>query len=371
MSAKSMQFIVPAGNLAGVNSPYAEVIQGVVDTGNLIGGEQVIAFENELAIFLGSKYALSLASGMDALIIALKALELPEKSNVVVADNAGGYASLAVLSAGHRPVFCDVQEHNFLIGLDNIQTYKSKIDAIVVTHLYGQMANMFSLVDWAKSNKVPIIEDCAQSFGAVQNEKRAGTFGTIGGFSYYPTKNLGGIGDGGAICTDDHDLANRVHVLRQYGWTKRYNIESKGGRNSRLDSINAAVLRVKLRNIDQENDKRREIFKKYLSSAQDSTFFHNKIVSQENVVHLAVGTYDTPEDMISFFKTNGVELTRHYPIRDSDQKGLNYLGVDLPTPLSQKLCNTVISVPLYPWLTDDQISHVCASLEEWGKRVGR
>ncbi|WP_190277006.1 DegT/DnrJ/EryC1/StrS family aminotransferase [Candidatus Planktophila sulfonica] len=365
MSKTLRNFVVPAGNLAGQNTEYLGAISEQLKSGSLIGGNAVSKFEENLATYVGANHVLSLASGMDALIIGLTALNLPPMSNVLVADNAGGYASLAVLSTGHRPIFCDVNPSDFEMDLDFATDFSDEIQAVVVTHLYGRMADMNSIMAWAKKNDIKVIEDCAQSIGAIQDQKQAGTFGDIGTFSFYPTKNLGGVGDGGAICTDNDLYAERINKLRQYGWKHRYNISEKFARNSRLDSINAAVLDEKLKTLNQSNMRRREILTQYISSFSSGIFFQDRSVALDNVAHLAVGVCENPTEMINFFGAEGVELTRHYPIPDSLQEGLNYLGVDKATPTSHRLCKQVVSLPIYPWLTDEQVNLVCIVAQKW------
>ena len=367
MSSTRGKFVVPAGNLAGQNSAYIRAISDQLESGSLIGGVAVTTFEKNLASYLDSNHVLSLASGMDALIIALTALNLPPMSRVLVADNAGGYSSLAVLSAGHRPIFCDVNPLDFNIDVNFVNDFPDEIKAVIVTHLYGRMANMNSIMAWAKLNNIKVIEDCAQSIGAMLDEKQAGTFGDIGTFSFYPTKNLGGIGDGGAICTDNDLYADRVKRIRQYGWKNRYNISEKFARNSRLDSINAAVLDEKLKTLDEANRRRREILSRYISAFPPGVFFQDRKLHLDNVAHLSVGVCENPIEMINFFDQEGVELTRHYPIPDSHQEGLNYLGVERSTPISHRLCNQVVSLPIYPWLTDYQVDLVCNVAEKWSK----
>lgn len=368
MSTRSKDPFVPAGNLAGINDAYLDLVNRAISAGTLVGGQIVSDFESDLARYLDSNHVFSLASGMDALILSLIALQLPSKSRVLVADNAGGYASLAVLSAGHVPVFCDVSAETFLIDLESIGDRVNGANALIMTHLYGQMGNMAEVMSWARERNILVIEDCAQSFGAAQLEKKSGTFGDIGAFSFYPTKNLGGIGDGGAICTSNQDYANRIKTLRQYGWSDRYNIVHANARNSRLDSINATVLRAKLSSIDANNRTRREILQKYVDAFGDTPFFSYKFVAADNVAHLAVGKTSNTQEMIKFFQENGIELSRHYPIPDSKQTGLNYLGVEFSNPVSQQVCEQVISIPIYPWLTEEQVNHVCEVIKIWCKQ---
>ncbi len=367
MNSLKAPYFVPAGNLAGVNGKYTQLVAQVLESGNLIGGKYVQTLESELAGYLKTKYVFTVASGMDALILSLTSLGLAENSPVLVADNGGGYASLAVLSSRLKPIFCDVSENDYLVNTETLSRFTGNAKAIIVTHLYGQMADMAAISSWAKNRGMFIIEDCAQSFGAVQNGKHAGTIGDLGAFSFYPTKNLGGIGDGGAICTDNHLMAAQISALRQYGWLNKYDISIENARNSRMDAINAAVLADKLSEIDLQNARRREILSRYLRAAVGIDFFPYKQINSDHVAHLAVGISKTPQKMIAFFADKSIELTRHYPFQDSQQLGLNQKGSALNTDTAKWLCESVISLPIYPWMSDEQVSHVCNSLVEWGK----
>ncbi len=367
MNSLEAPYFVPAGNLAGVNGKYGQLVAQVLESGNLIGGKYVHTLESKLTRYLNSKYVFTVASGMDALILSLTSLGLPENSPVLVADNGGGYASLAVLSSKLKPIFCDVSEDNYLVNTKTLSKFEGNAKAIIVTHLYGQMADMAAISSWAKDRGIFIIEDCAQSFGAVQNGKHAGTIGDLGAYSFYPTKNLGGIGDGGAICTDNELMAAQISALRQYGWLNKYDISIENARNSRMDAINAAVLTDKLSEIDLQNARRREILSRYLRASEGIGFFPYKQINADNVAHLAVGISKTPEKMIEYFADKGIELTRHYPLQDSQQLGLNQNGSTLNTDTAKWLCESVVSLPIYPWLSDEQVSHVCNSLVEWGK----
>lgn len=367
MNSTEARYFVPAGNLAGVNGKYTQLVAQVLESGNLIGGKYVQTLESDLAKYLNSKYVFTVASGMDALILSLTSLGLAENSPVLVADNAGGYASLAVLSSRLKPIFCDVSENDYLVNIETLSRFAGNAKAIIVTHLYGQMADMAAISSWAKNRGMFIIEDCAQSFGAVQNGKHAGTIGDLGAFSFYPTKNLGGIGDGGAICTNNHLLAAQISALRQYGWLNKYDISIENARNSRMDAVNAAVLADKLSEIDLQNARRREILSRYLRASEGISFFPYNQLNADNVAHLAVGVSKTPEKMIKYFADQGIELTRHYPFQDSQQLGLNQKGISLNTDTAKWLCKSVVSLPIYPWMSDEQVSHVCNSLVEWGK----
>jgi dTDP-4-amino-4,6-dideoxygalactose transaminase len=293
-------------------------------------------------------------------------LDLPEKSNIAVADNAGGYASLAVLESGHVPVFCDVSEENFQINVTDLQSLVG-LKAVVVTHLYGQAAKIQEICEWSLKNSIYVIEDVAQALGAQVGDKKVGTFGDIACFSFYPTKNLGGIGDGGAVASDNSSIIDRIRVLKQYGWSERYKISTTKGRNSRLDAINAAVLTEKLVKLDAENYRRRLIYEKYLESDFNHSLFRNRNIKEDNVVHLAIGTTNKKSDLIKHFQSHGVQIGEHYPHTDSSQSGLNYLSILRPTPIASMLCKSNVSIPIYPNLTDSQIEVVRKAIYTWNE----
>lgn len=361
MSAK---ILVPAGDLSGINSKYLPLVSEVLNDGQLVGGRHVVQLEKDLQDYLVAKYAISVASGMDALILAILALDFPPKSRIAVLNNAGGYASLAVLSSGHVPVFCDSTQENIQLDINDLKA-QPDLKGVIVTHLYGQLSKMDQILRWAKEKNLRVIEDCAQAFGAYSGEKFAGTFGDIGCFSFYPTKNLGGIGDGGAVVTNSDELANSIKRLKQYGWGNRYNIEFQNGRNSRLDAVNAVVLSAKIAEVAAMNNRRREIYSKYLEADFNESLFPNRNLDRSNVVHLAVGLCSRPEKLIDFFGKAGIEVGRHYPIPDSMQPGLNYASEIRATPNAERICASNVTFPLYPHLSDEQVKLVSEKIREW------
>jgi aminotransferase EvaB len=363
----SSRVVVPAGDLSGLNSKFVPLVSDVIAQGKLIGGSHVTQFENQLSEYVGTKHAISVASGMDALVLAIQALNFPPKSKIAVLNCGGGYASLAVLSCGHIPVFCDSTTTD--IQLDFADLHKlEKLSGVIVTHLYGQLTEISQILEWAHQKDVRVIEDCAQAFGAERHEKRAGSFGDVGCFSFYPTKNLGGIGDGGAVVTNSDVIAKSISRLKQYGWGNRYNIEFRDGRNSRLDAINAVVLSAKILEIDSMNSRRREIFSKYLEADLSNTLFPNQKLDSTNVVHLAVGLCSNPSGLIDFFAEVGIEVGQHYPMPDSMQPGLNYLSEERATPNADWICRSNVTFPLYPHLTQNQVELVAKTIGDWVKR---
>lgn len=363
--------LVPSGDLAGVNSIYLDEIKEVLVNGTLVGGKYVEKFESNLAFYLNSDHVISTASGMDALILALTSLDLPKKSNVLVANNGGGYASLAVVSAGLNPVFADIESDGYLLCLNDLTKWTDNVSAVIATHLYGKMLNMKKLIDWAKAKDIYVIEDCAQAIGAKQQGKKSGTFGDIGCFSFYPTKNLGGLGDGGAVTTSNSQLAAKIRKLANYGWNGRYNIEVVNGRNSRLDAINAVVLNKKLEQLDSENEKRRKILNKYIEELKPFSIMLDRILDESHVAHLATGTVDKASSLIDFCGERGIQITRHYPILDSDQTGLHVSNEGVHTPKAKNHCEKVVNLPIYPNLKLDQQELVISAVIGWSKSIAK
>ena len=342
---------VPSGDLAEVNSIYLKEIEEVLFNGALIGGKYVEKFERNLASYLNSDHVISTASGMDALILALTSLDLPKKSNVLVVNNGGGYASLAVVSAGLNPVFADIESDGYLLCLNDLTRWSDKVSAVVATHLYGKMLNMEQLIDWAKAKGVYVIEDCAQAIGAKQQGKKSGTFGDIGCFSFYPTKNLGGIGDGGAVTTSNSHLAAKIRKLANYGWNGRYNIE----------------LNKKLEQLDSENEKRRTILNKYIKELKPFSIMLDRSLDESHVAHLATGQVDKVSSLVDFCGERGIQISRHYPILDSDQNGLCASNESVDTPKARNHCEKVVNLPIYPNLKVDQQESVISAVVEWCK----
>jgi len=361
-------YSVPSGDLREVNLKYASEINRVLEVGSFIGGDFVSDFENRLSNYLGSNYVISVASGMDALILSLSSLGLPPKSRVLVANNAGGYASLAAISAGFEPVYCDIEPSGFLLDTNELNKWNGQVKAIIATHLYGKMLDMSIISKWAQENEVRIIEDCAQAIGALQNGKRAGTFGEVGCFSFYPSKNLGGIGDGGAISTSDPEIAERLRKLANYGWGSRYKIDLAGGRNSRLDAVNAVVLSGKLPNLDENNGTRRRILSRYIEEFKNYSFMIDKNATDSHVGHLASGRVANPEGFIEFCKNRGVQVSRHYPHLDSDQRGLFAGEAEVNTPFAAGHCAEVVNLPIYPGLQEKQVDKVISTVLAWHER---
>ena len=345
-----------------------EACKRVIKSGHYIHGPEHAAFEGELANFLGSEHAIGVASGTDALQLALRAVGCDRDSKVISAANAGGYASVAATGIGCEMIYCDVDPISLVITDDTLAPLLTKdIHAVVVTHLYGNIAPIDRIQRLCEPLGIRVIEDCAQAIGGQIGTKRIGTMGDIGTFSFYPTKNLGGAGDGGAVVTNDPVLASQVRKLRQYGWNGRYSIESSGGINSRLDEIQAAVLRIGIPKIDLLNAKRREIVKQYREAFCTTKL---RIVTEDSkcsTSHLAVVRVPKEIGRDRFqngLTVKGIQTAIHYPILDCDQQGLPHRNTVDRVPESRTAKEEIISLPCFPEMTSSEVMTVIATISE-------
>jgi dTDP-3-amino-2,3,6-trideoxy-4-keto-D-glucose/dTDP-3-amino-3,4,6-trideoxy-alpha-D-glucose/dTDP-2,6-dideoxy-D-kanosamine transaminase len=337
-------------------------VTNVVNSGWYVMGPEHENFELEFADYCGTAHAIGVGNGTDALELALLALDCGPGDEVITVANAGGYTTTACVSVGATPVYVDIDPESLTMSTESLATALSdKTKAVVVTHLYGQLADIDEILATLSARNIPVIEDCAQAHGATRNGKRAGSFGTLGTFSFYPTKNLGALGDGGAIATSDSKLANRLRELHQYGWTSRYQATTPRGRNSRLDEIQAAVLRIKLRHLDVWNTRRRDIAKRYaevsgvsIIGAQDESF----------VAHLCIARHDDRDTIMEKLHAQGVDTAIHFPTLDCHQPAMkNQSWRAMPLNESENTVNTIFSLPCFPELADKEVDYVCKALE--------
>jgi len=350
-----------------ISPSIKQAISRVIDSGWLVLGQEVKAFEEEFASYCHSSYCVSVANGTDALELALRALGIERGKTVLTVANAGMYSTIAIQLTGARPVFADIMAESLLIDVDDLKRIlrQQKIDAIVITHLYGLLGSINEIVGLAHDYGIPVIEDCAQAHGAILNGQKAGSFGDVGCFSFYPTKNLGALGDGGAIVSNRSDLADRIFKLRQYGWSSKYRTELIGGRNSRLDEIQAAVLRIMLPMLDQWNSRRREIARRYTSRICNPKVITQKIYGEEYVAHLYVVRAVQRNSLVKHLVNAGVPYDIHYPLPDYLQASCRHMfsGVDLPVTL--KACEEVLTLPCFPEMSNEEVDYVCDCINSW------
>jgi len=351
---------------AALRADLTDTIERVVKSGWYVLGEEVAAFEREFAAYCGVGHAIGVANGSDALELAIASLDLPHGSEVALAPNAAMYATLAVLATGCVPRFVDVDADSCNLDPEAVQhAIAAGSRAVIVTHLYGRMASIEAIVAHAASRGIPVIEDCAQAHGAARGGRRAGSFGRLGCFSFYPTKNLGALGDGGAIVTDDATLAQRLRQLRQYGWATKYDVAIAHGRNSRLDELQAAMLRRKLVRLDEWNGRRRAIARRYHDGIVHPDIRVPAIVADGDVAHLYVVRSSERDALRRHLTERGIRTDVHYPIPDHRQAIFRgrYDGMHLP--VSEALARSVLSLPCFPELRDDEVDAVIDACNEW------
>ena len=356
---------VPLFSAALVNQgiDLAGALLRVLESNSFVMGKEVAKFEEEFAGYTGARHCVSVANGTDALELALRALDLQPGQKVACVANAGFYSATAIHLAGGVPLYVDVDEQSLTMAPKALATaLREKPAAVIATHLYGQLAPVEGLADMCRSASVPLIEDCAQSHGASRNGRRAGSFGDLACFSFYPTKNLGALGDGGALVTTSDGLATRLKGLRQYGWSKKYEVSLMGGCNSRLDEMQAAVLREKLPFLERHNARRREIAARYNDAFAGLALRLPASVGADFVAHLYVVRTTRREALRSHLAECGVATDIHYPIADLRQPVFagRYAGASLP--VTEAACSTAMSLPCFPGMPDDDVEHVVQSV---------
>lgn len=353
-------------DLKKVNQPYEQAFQDklktVMDKGWYILGDEIKAFETDFAQYCGTKYCIGVGNGLDALVLILKAYiqlgKIQKGDEVILPANTYIASILAVLQADLVPVLVEPNLETYNLDPKNIEkAITSKTKAILPVHLYGQLAPMREINTIAKQNKLLVIEDAAQSHGAMLDLKKAGNWGDAAGFSFYPGKNLGALGDAGAITTNDDALAKMIFSIRNYGSEKKY-IHDYIGINSRLDELQAAFLSVKLPNLDVENEIRQKIAERYLGAIKNDKiklpFFDG---SQNHVFHLFVVRTEHREEFQEYLSANGIQTLIHYPIPPHQQKALSYMS-NLSFPITEKIHREVLSLPISPVMTNEEVGHV-------------
>lgn len=352
-------------NLKNSNEIYfpemEQAIKKVLMSGRYILGEEVERFEDEFAKYVGGKYCIGVGNGLDALTLAIRALDLPINSDILVPSNTYIATIIAIINSGHKPILVEPDLNTFNINPRNIeQCITSKTHAICITHLFGKSCEMSSILQIVQNYGLKLIEDCAQSHGAKFANLQTGTFGDAGCFSFYPTKNLGAIGDGGAVVTNSEEVAEKLQYLRNYGSKIKYHNKYIGV-NSRLDEMQAAVLRIKLRHLNEAITYKRKLANIYFNnlpewlikpsiSPLEFDVFHIYGVRSENRDHLK-------KTLLEF----GVGSEIHYPIPPHRQEGLSgYFAGSYP--VSDELHSTELSLPISLGHTESQIKSVCKIL---------
>jgi dTDP-4-amino-4,6-dideoxygalactose transaminase len=340
----------------------------VLAGGRYILGPEVEAFESEFAEWLGLNFGTGVGSGTEALHIGLLACGIGAGHEVITVSHTAVATVAAIELSGAIPVFVDIEPDYYTLDHTRVEAAITKrTKAILVVHLYGQMADMPTILRIADAHGLKVIEDCAQAHGASLNGKKAGTWGDLSCFSFYPTKNLGALGDGGFVATNDPTLAQKIRLLRQYGWAERY-VSSIPGLNSRLDEVQAAILRVQLRHLDRDNAKRAFLADRY------SRFLGGCGLSlplvrpgAKHAWHLYVIRANARDAMIQHLLRHGVSALIHYPVAVHQQPAYNSrLRSSRPLlAITERIATEVLSLPLYPQLTENEQDFIIAAIKEF------
>jgi dTDP-4-amino-4,6-dideoxygalactose transaminase len=359
MNKKFIKLHDPSQNIFSVEKKIFNSIKDVIKSGNYILNKQVELFEKEFSDYNKVPYTVGTANGTDAIKICLLACGVKNGDEVITVANAGGYTTVACLQIGAVPVYVDINDH-LLIDFDLIKlAITEKTKAIVVTHLYGQCVNVLALRQLIP-NRIKIIEDCAQAHGAEINSRKAGSMGDCGAFSFYPTKNLGSLGDGGAVITSDKQIYQKALSLRTYGWSDSFVVATENGINSRLDEIHAAVLRILLKNLDKNNIKRKNIAKKYRKKVPNANWVGT---IENNVFNLCVILENDRDLLIDHLNRHNVQTAIHYPIPDYRQPAWYNDKISLIN--TEKAIREIVSIPLYPGMTKKNFNFICSVLEKF------
>ncbi len=348
-----------------IHAELDDAAQRVMKRGWFILGPEVAAFEKEFAAYLGVQHAVGVGSGTEALHIALLALGIGAGDEVITVPNTAVATVAAIEMAGARAVLCDVHPDTMLMDIAALErAITPHTRALIPVHLFGQSVDLAPLLELARAKNIFVLEDCAQSHGATYRGKRTGAYGDIAAFSFYPTKNLGAYGDGGAIVTNDPALAERVKLVRQYGWRQRYTSDIKG-LNSRLDEMQAAILRVKLKYLDQWNEARRERAGLYTELLRTVTPPCDKVYGQP-VYHLYVVQCKRRDELAAHLQARGIGTAIQYPYPIHLQPAYANLGYRPGSFLvAERLAREILSLPLYPELSLDDVRAVAEAVNEF------
>lgn len=345
---------------------YNDKAEEVMNSGWYVLGNEVKEFEKEFADYIGNKYCVGLANGLDALQIAFRVLNIKQGDEVIVCSNAYIACVMGITMNGATPIFVEPDEY------DNIDVNKIEekltpnTKAILAVHLYGQSCDMDKIMDIAKKHNLKVVEDCAQAHGTTYNNKKCGTYGDIACWSFYPTKNLGAFGDGGAITTDNESYAEFIKTIRNYGSKIHYENEVVG-MNSRLDELQAGLLRVKLKYLDELNAERQMIALRYNSEINNPLITPLKTrPNSNNIYHQYVIHCPKRDELIEYLKQYEIGTIIHYPIPPHLSKAYEYLGLkkgDLP--IAEKYANEVLSLPMYNGMRKEELDFVIDKLNSF------
>ncbi|MVM31921.1 aminotransferase [Spirosoma sp. HMF4905] len=363
--------MIPFLDLKHVNKPHQSAIQTaterVLTSGWYILGREVENFERQFADYCQTKHCIGVASGLDALTLVLKAWNFRADSEIIIASNAYIASVLSITHAGLTPVLVEPDPYTYLLDPTKIeQAITERTKAILPVHLYGRCCDMRTIHTLAQRYKLKILEDAAQAHGAVYGENRAGNLGDAAGWSFYPSKNLGALGDAGAITTNDDTLANQLRAWRNYGSSQKC-VTDYQGYNSRLDELQAAILLAKLPLLNEENSHRRALARRYLFGLQNpDVIVPSADQIDQDVWHLFVIRHPRRDNLRAYLFDKGIGTDVHYPIPPHHQKAYASLA-HLSLPISEQMHREVLSLPLNPSLTDGEVTYIIDTINEFSK----
>ncbi len=344
----------------------ARAMERVVQRGWFVLGPEVSAFEAAFAEYHGARSCVSVANGTDALELTLRAIGVGAGDRVATVANASMYTTTALFAIGAEPFYLDVDLNTQLVTEAEVErALRAGVRTLVVTHLYGRAAPIERIAARCREAGVKLIEDCAQAHGATVGGRRVGTFGDAGCFSFYPTKNLGALGDGGAVVTSDAGIAEAVKSLRQYGWTSKYTVTVRGARNSRLDELQAAILLEMLPLLDQWNQRRRDIALRYAAGIAHREVRLPEPGGDDYVAHLYVVRSARRDSLKKHLADAGIAADVHYPVADHRQPVFGDRLRDVVLANTEALCHEVLTLPCYPEMTGDDAQRVIAAVNSW------
>lgn len=356
-------------DLKKINNRYREEIdsriKNILDKGWYLQGEENENFTKNFANFCGTKFALGVANGLDALNLIIKAYGFGNGDEIIVPANTYIATILAISENGCIPILVEPDIKTYNINPDSIEEkITSKTKSIMVVHLYGQAVQMEKIWEIAKKYNLKIIEDSAQAHGAIYQEKHTGNLGDASGFSFYPGKNLGCMGDGGAVTTNDEELFNKIKAIANYGSDRKYHHIYKGV-NSRLDEIQAAVLDIKLKHLDSDNNKRREISKYYRENIKNSKIILPETYDEKSHVwHIFAVRTQNRDEFQKYLTEKGIQTIIHYPTPPHKQGAYKEWN-NLSFPITEEIHNTILSLPISPVMTDSEIEKVVEVVNEY------
>ena len=359
-------------NYQGIKDEVRAAIDEILAGMQLNLGPNVRAFDKEWAAFCGSKHAIGVGSGTDALQLAIRSLGVAPGDEVITVSFSFFATAEAIFYSGARPIFVDIEERTFNIDVAQVaDRITPRTKAVIPVHMYGRTADLAQLIELAKDHNIAVIEDAAQAHGAkLDSGRKAGTAGRLGCFSFYCSKNLGAYGEAGSIVTDDDALADALRQLREHGQVTRY-YHPIVGYNARLDEIQAAVLRIKLRHLERWNARRREAARLYGSLLRDSGVATPEDPGERHVWHIyAVRVPDGRRDALkAFLAERGIGTGIHYPVPIHMQESAQFLGYrEGELPVTERIAGEVLSLPMYPELTDEQVGYVADGVKAFMRK---